>query len=190
MVSRNCAICGNSFVVHTKRIEAARYCSLNCRDIARSLPLETRFWRRVDRRGPDECWNWTPIPKGEWYGDLNIAGRGSGKIRAHVLSYQIHKGEAPKGMVVRHTCDKKPCCNPNHLVLGTQADNVADMMSRNQRQRARTFPKSVVAEIRRAVTIPGATLKKTAETYGCSITFARNVRLGLRRTDPNSGATP
>ena len=52
--------------------------------------------------------------------------------RANRFSYELHKGEIPEGMVVRHTCDVTWCVNPDHLVLGTQYDNVQDTVNRGR----------------------------------------------------------
>lgn len=93
-------------------------------------PLEERFWRFVAKGRDDECW--------EWQGHLNMNGYGHigvsyGKMRgAHRASYEIHNGAIPKGKIVRHQCDNPRCVNPSHLTLGTQKDNVADMISRGR----------------------------------------------------------
>lgn len=56
--------------------------------------------------------------------------------------YQLKNGDIPKNMVLRHTCDNPSCCNIEHLVLGTQKDNVDDMIKR-QRSKHRTEKKSI-----------------------------------------------
>lgn len=57
----------------------------------------------------------------------------NGKTRfLHHLVYAERNGEIPKGMVVRHTCDNPKCINPDHLILGTHADNVADRVARGR----------------------------------------------------------
>ena len=57
----------------------------------------------------------------------------SGKYSyAHRVSWRLHNGEIPSGLIVRHSCDNGLCVNPSHLSLGTQADNMADMWSRQR----------------------------------------------------------
>lgn len=48
------------------------------------------------------------------------------------MAYELTKGHIPAGMIVMHTCDNPPCCNPSHLVLGTQAENLADMRAKGR----------------------------------------------------------
>lgn len=97
----------------------------------KAVPLQEAFWSRVDRRGPDECWEWRGHLNGDGYGLLS---RGVGPpIRAHRVSWEMHNGRPiPTGLIVRHSCDNPPCINPNHLLIGTRADNMADTMSRGR----------------------------------------------------------
>lgn len=89
----------------------------------------TRLWSKVDRSG-DGCW--------EWQGYRTKFGHGQlGYGHAHVLYvhravYELTNGPIPAGGVVRHTCDNPACARPDHLELGTHADNVADAVSRGR----------------------------------------------------------
>lgn len=91
-----------------------------------------RFWAKVDKtpgQGPKgDCWCWTGDTNWDNYGQLKVQGK---TYRAHRLSYQIEKGDTT-GWNVRHTCDHPPCVRPDHLVLGTQADNIKDMVERGR----------------------------------------------------------
>lgn len=88
-------------------------------------PLEIKFWKKVDRRGPDECWKWT--------GAINQAGYGAfGNNHAHRTSYEITYGPIPDGLFILHKCDNPPCVNPNHLFVGTHQDNMRDMISKGR----------------------------------------------------------
>lgn len=83
-----------------------------------------RFWKHVDKRGPDDCWEWTGarLPKG--YGQFQL-GLLYGTIRTHVFCFRLLKGPT-NGLCVCHSCDNPPCCNPAHLWLGTNSDNQRD----------------------------------------------------------------
>lgn len=93
------------------------------------IPVEDRFWSKVVKS--DKCWKWTGA-KSQGYGYLNAGGKEDGLIRAPRLSYQIHFGDIPDGLIVRHRCDNPECTNPEHLVLGTHADNSRDIVKRRR----------------------------------------------------------
>jgi hypothetical protein len=101
----------------------------------KGLPLDVRFWARVDRRGPDECWPWKLSRNDRGYGKIKIGGK---DCIAHRTAYSIAVGPIPDGLLVCHTCDNPPCCNPAHLFVGTSADNNADMKAKG---RAKGAPK-------------------------------------------------
>lgn len=101
--------------------------------------LPKRFWSKIKFGEPNECWEWQrAINHG--YGHFNTCEKVNGKyVRtdAHRFMYfGVHQG-ADTNMYVLHECDNRKCCNPNHLWLGTCADNLADM-----RKKGRGYPLS------------------------------------------------
>ena len=81
------------------------------------------FWSRVNQDDPNGCWPWTGRVVGG-YGQVSVEGK---QYRANRIAWILTSGEIPDGLLVRHLCNNPSCCNPNHLALGTQRDNVDDM---------------------------------------------------------------
>lgn len=94
------------------------------------MDLEERFWAKVVIK--DGCWAWSGAKVNGGYGVLTIGGRGAGHIRAHRLSFIMHKGEIPAGALVLHKCDNPECTNPDHLELGSHADNSRHISERGR----------------------------------------------------------
>ena len=86
-------------------------------------PPAERFWEKVDRRGPNDCWPWQGGGKKDGYGSFYTGERLDG---AHRFSYELNKGPITDGLWVLHKCDNPRCVNPDHLFLGTQTDNMQD----------------------------------------------------------------
>lgn len=96
-------------------------------------PLAKRFWPKVDASGGDNsCWTWRASKHTNGYGQIGSGGRGR-PLLSHRVSWQLTNGDIPAGMVVCHKCDNPLCCNPAHLFLGTQADNLKDMTDKGRR---------------------------------------------------------
>lgn len=117
--TRDCASCQMTYTPTGPR---NRWCSLYCRLVD-----------QVDQSaGPNACWPWTRSMDKNGYGEIRINHE---TYFAHRVSLQIlGYTEVRVSDVVRHKCDNPICCNPAHLIIGTQADNVMDMHERNRQQ--------------------------------------------------------
>lgn len=89
-----------------------------------------RFWSKVKKGNLDECWERSGSDNGNGYNQLKIKGV---PILSHRFSWIIHKGQIPNGLKILHKCDNRRCVNPNHLFLGTQLDNIRDMINKGRR---------------------------------------------------------
>jgi len=94
-----------------------------------------RFYALVSIPDPDGCWLWLGAGSGEMgYGMFSMYGK---RLKAHRVSYEFHVGQIPEGMLVCHTCDNPKCVRPDHLWLGTNADNMRDMVEKGRADRTK-----------------------------------------------------
>lgn len=93
------------------------------------LSLADRFWSKVDKRGPDECWPWTGAKDGCGYGRINIDGKP--RMATHV-ALQLAGRPITPGMKALHKCDDPGCTNEGHLFEGTQSGNIHDMITKGR----------------------------------------------------------
>lgn len=179
-----CALCGKETRTCASRM-SRRFCSVECRKgyfrlhtkdetlcvSALQQPGTTeRFWKFVDKT--DTCWLWTGTTTGG-YGRFNIGSYRTHK--AHRVSYVLAYGEFDQSLLVCHKCDNPQCVRPDHLFLGTHADNMSDMAVKGRhvsynRGRpeliwSRKLSREKAAEIRARFSA-GVSARELAKVYG------------------------
>lgn len=133
----------------------------------RDIPLSSvaRFHSKYQKT--QSCWLWTAGKYAAGYGMVNLGRFADGRqqtMQAHRVAYVLAKGDIPQGRVVMHSCDVRACVNPDHLVLGDQADNVRDA-ARKGRYRVEHRKRQKL------------TLKQVQEIYAST---EKGVRLAIR----------
>lgn len=126
------------------------------------------------------CWLWTGAVDKDGYGKLTVKYR---YAKAHRESYELHKGPIPDGLVVCHRCDVPGCINPDHLFLGTNADNTADRDAKGRHvpnYGEANGSAKLTAEKVRAIRAERGLQRVVADKYGISQTAVSLIKLKQR----------
>jgi hypothetical protein len=98
--------------------------------------VEQRFWEKVDKNGAicerlgSRCWVWMAGKNKDGYGKFAVDHRKT--IASNRMAWELVNGPITDGLCVLHKCDNPPCCNPGHLFLGTNYDNIVDMVTKGR----------------------------------------------------------
>ena len=140
------------------------------------ISMKTSEWDRFRRLiGPmgSGCWEWIGT-KARGYGKFSIRLSCDHwhSVSAHRLMWEHHNGAIPAGMVVMHSCDNRACVNLAHLVLGTQAENLADMRAKDRHAKGERSGHNVLTEEQvveaRLLLARGLAQQKIADRLGCA----------------------
>lgn len=144
---------------------------------------DIRFWSRVERRGPDDCWMWKAGRMNAGYGAFYDEGK---QVLAHRYSYQRHHGPIGVGLDVCHKCDVRACVNPAHLFAGTRAENIQDAamkgrMPKGERHASSKISDDIVGQIRNERMSLKLKLKDIAHRYGISESYVCQISKNIYR---------
>ena len=146
------------------------------------MTLVERFWNKVQKS--DGCWEWTAFRKKNGYGYVR---RGGKAMYAHRISWEMENGPIPNKMCVCHSCDNPACVNPEHLWIGTQAENLNDMRSkgrfntigrsRGSAHRWAKIDENDVCEIRRRL-LAGESMAQIARDFNVTRSAIYKIKCG------------
>lgn len=144
------------------------------------LTLRERFLAKVCLEASSGCWVWQGMVDPKGYGLVSLRGR---QLRAHRLAWMLFHGEIAPGIVVCHKCDVRVCVNPDHLFLGTPADNSQDMLtkgrsSRGERHHNAKLTEDQVSRIKAMLAEDCLYISEIAREFGVTPSTIRAIRQG------------
>ena len=142
--------------------------------------LRNRFESKIEKVTESGCWIWVAGLHHSGYGVFSVNGKSK---RANRVSYEIYKGEIPDGLCVCHACDVPACVNPDHLFLGTHAENIADREKKNRREPKQlrgeqTYNHKLTEKQAKEIKSMVGTHQEIANKYGVSLTAVTRIKNG------------
>lgn len=172
-----CKTCGKHFSLTRSNMSRGRgqYCSRSCATEVKRIPVEQRFWGKVNKT--ETCWLWTGSKGSDGYGITTV---GHTKLRASRVSWELANGPIPEGLSVLHHCDTPLCVRPDHLFLGTRADNARDKVTKGRQPRGEShrgakLTDQYVREIRQHYDDGIFSMRHIGRIYGVSAEVIRRI---------------
>lgn len=141
--------------------------------------LEQRLWAKVEKSPDSHCWLWTGSKNKSGYGVIKAAGK---PLQVHRVVYQMFYGLIERDRCVRHRCDRPSCCNPKHLKLGSNQDNVDDrtLRGRSAKGSKQTTAKLTECDVEEIIKeLRGSsTIEAIAENYGVVRSVVSRINTG------------
>lgn len=129
------------------------------------------------------CWLWQLSCYDNGYGQAGTARHHGEDQLAHRLSYEAFIGPIPEGLEVRHQCHNPPCCNPEHMLLGTHQENKDDNKRDGIRHTNAVLTVPQVAEIKRLLALRILTHRQLGAMYGVTHTTIGYIARGKQWAD-------
>ena len=130
---KRCRACGNPLARKAREsapyYEARKYCDRSCYAAFYNAKPAWQAFAEKTEQTETGCIQWTGSKDKKGYGRYSGASK---EVLAHRLAYIMHYGRIPDGLHVLHRCDNPSCCNPQHLFVGTNSDNVADKIAKGR----------------------------------------------------------
>jgi hypothetical protein len=149
------------------------------------VDLQSVTRRRLERNSKrvGECIEYTGTLETAGYGVIQISRK---RTKAHRVSFELHNGPIPEGMMVRHKCDNPPCINPAHLTLGGQQENMSDMVERGRSLPGERQPNAKLTDAQALEIIArlqdGEGQRALSREFGVSHTTVNEIALNKRWT--------
>jgi hypothetical protein len=186
---KECPNCGNTFVKPYSRSIWAKtiFCSTSCSIAFKRQEPADRFWKHISPPNESGCRLWNGALSDGRYGNF---WDGGGHKKAHIYAWELQNGPVPHGMKVCHQCDTPRCVEETHLFLGTQLDNLRDMVAKGRGARGeRHYLAKLTDEKVVAIRAFSGTGKACAEQFGVSqatISVVRSGKKWAHVTQPSS----
>ena len=143
-------------------------------------PIYDRLMKRTFTDAKTGCVVWTGTVGFGGHGQIRSAK--TKLLATHRVSWEHHNGPIPEGMKLCHRCDNPPCINPEHLFLGTQADNIRDMIEKGRNRRGETHHNARLTDIKVGKIIRArGTQREIAERFKISQQYVGMLKRGIRR---------
>ena len=146
-----------------------------------------RFLSKIPKESINKCWEWKGSINSSGYGVINEYGRKGKRKYAHRVAWEyfnnkkIPKRSVYHGGVIMHMCDNRKCVNPNHLVLGTQKENVQDMINKGRKvitaiKGCKHHNTQINEEIAKGIFLEQGVYRNIAKKYSCTVAVVKGIK--------------
>ncbi len=139
-----------------------------------------RFWSKAIRLDRDSCWLWQARRNPKGYGMFREMDRWAA---AHRVSWELANGPIPTGRLVCHSCDTRSCVNPDHLFVGTNDDNMRDMVNKSRQSKGERHRKSCLAALPNRRIARGERIARSVLTEELVVKIRQEYSQGVRVVD-------